>query len=77
LIQRDREVIEFIARNRCNSYACSLFLSLGLLQPGSYTHAAQDLTAIQRMAEQGHAGAQSNLGIMYANGEGVAQDCCR
>ena len=25
-------------------------------------------------AEQGHAGAQSNLGVMYANGEGVLKD---
>ena len=67
-------MIEFIARTRCKSYACLLFLSLGLLQPGSYTHAAQDLMAIQRMAEHGDAQAQFNLGGMYANGEGVAQD---
>ena len=68
-------MIEFIARNRCKIYACSLFLALGLLQPGSYTHAAQDLTAIQRMAEHGDAQAQFNLGVMYDNnGEGVAQD---
>jgi TPR repeat protein len=25
-------------------------------------------------AEQGYAGAQTNLGVMYANGEGVARD---
>ena len=28
----------------------------------------------QPLAEQGHVGAQNNLGIMYYNGEGVRQD---
>lgn len=46
----------------------------GRFLPGSYTHGAQDLTAIQRMAEHGDAQAQFNLGVMYAKGEGVAQD---
>ena len=26
------------------------------------------------LAEQGHAGAQNNLGLMYSNGQGVPQD---
>ena len=31
----------------------------------------------QRAAEQGHAFAQSNLGVMYAKGAGVLQDYAR
>jgi TPR repeat protein len=38
---------------------------------GDYTTALQEL---RPLAEQGHALAQSNLGLMYANGDGVIQD---
>ena len=31
----------------------------------------------RKAAEQGHAGAQNNLGLMYANGQGVPQDFIR
>ena len=32
------------------------------------------ISKLQRAAAQGHAGAQYNLGLMFANGQGVAQD---
>lgn len=32
------------------------------------------LTKFRRLAAQGHAKAQFNLGVMYGNGQGVAQD---
>ena len=35
---------------------------------------ATALSILQPLAEQGHAAAQSNLGFMYSNGRGVAQD---
>lgn len=35
---------------------------------------ARALAEMKSSAEQGHAGAQCNLGFMYGNGEGVAQD---
>ncbi|MEW6313466.1 MAG: tetratricopeptide repeat protein [Pseudomonadota bacterium] len=35
---------------------------------------ASALKWYRKAAEQGHAGAQSNLGIMYAHGQGVPQD---
>ena len=36
--------------------------------------AAEAVTWFRRAAEQGHAGAQLNLGLMYAAGRGVPQD---
>jgi TPR repeat protein len=33
-----------------------------------------DIKALRQLAEQGHAGAQSNLGDMYFKGRGVPQD---
>jgi TPR repeat protein len=38
---------------------------------GDYSKAIQ---LLRPLAEQGHARAQNNLGVMYANGEGVVQD---
>ena len=38
---------------------------------GDYATALREWTPL---AEQGHAGAQNNLGLMYDNGEGVPQD---
>jgi TPR repeat protein len=48
----------------------------------SYGHgAAQDyaqaLVWHRKAAEQGHAGAQHKLGVMYRDGHGVTQDCIR
>ena len=40
-------------------------------QRGDYAEAA---SWYRRVAEQGHAGGQFNLGLLYANGEGVPQD---
>ncbi len=37
-------------------------------------HAADDLEALKRAAEQGDALAQFNLGVMYVKGEGVPED---
>ena len=36
--------------------------------------AQDDLDTVRQAAEQGDAGAQNNLGVMYANGEGVLKD---
>ena len=35
---------------------------------------ALDFTSTKKLAEQGYADAQYNLGLMYANGEGVIED---
>ena len=40
-------------------------------ESGDYATALREWTPL---AEQGHADAQYNLGLMYANGEGVPQD---
>jgi len=40
-------------------------------QAGDY---AEAMKWLRKAAEQGHAGAQVNLGVMYAKGEGVLQD---
>ncbi len=40
-------------------------------QRGDYATALREL---RPLAEQGHAGAQSNLGVMYGKGQGVPQD---
>ena len=46
-------------------------LALTLIAPWAL---GQDPTETRRLAEQGDADAQFNLGVMYANGEGVPQD---
>ncbi len=45
-----------------------------MLFTGSAHAADDDFDAVKKAAEQGHVDAQYNLGIMYANGEGVPQD---
>ena len=47
------------------------FLLLVVLSNLSY---ADDFTETLKLAEQGYARAQSNLGLMYVRGEGVQQD---
>ena len=58
---------------------CSLLLCLPVLAcTGDGTTAgcaeATELASVRRCAEQGNAIAQTNLGLMYAKGEGVAED---
>ena len=49
-----------------------LVIAVGMIMSGfAY---AQDIDALRKVAEQGDAEAQYNLGIMYANGRGVTQD---
>ena len=52
---------------------------LGLLAYGAEDVAAGNevLVELRRLAEQGDAQAQSNLGVMYNNGEGVPEDYVR
>ena len=45
----------------------------GRMLTGAPAH-AQDYEATRRAAEQGDAQAQYELGVMYANGQGVPQD---
>ncbi len=45
--------------------------ALSAYNRGDYTTALQILRSL---ADQSHAGAQNNLGYMYKNGQGVAQD---
>ena len=44
---------------------------LAALQAGDYQKAFR---LLEPLAEQGHAKAQANFGLMYANGEGVPED---
>lgn len=55
-------------------YARSFFLAFCLLQSASYACASQDLTEMRRLAEQGDAVAQVNLGSAYYMGHGVPQN---
>lgn len=43
-------------------------------QTGNLEHSAAQLAAIRKAAEQGDAGAQYNLGVMYANGQGLRRN---
>ena len=45
-----------------------------MLITGSAHTADDDFDAVKKAAEQGHVGAQNNLGVMYANGDGVPED---
>ncbi|MGL5225819.1 MAG: tetratricopeptide repeat protein [Aeromonas sp.] len=57
-----------------------LALAIGALlgcKPSTQVHtdwSQAPLTEVQHAAEQGNAAAQFNLGVMYAEGQGVAQD---
>lgn len=50
------------------------FLLLSLLLIVCSTAMADKFEIIRKVAEQGDAGAQNNLGLMYDNGEGVPED---
>jgi len=50
------------------------FVALALMSSSGCAQEKDDLDSIRKAAEQGNADAQSNLGVMYANGKGVAQD---
>ena len=57
----------------------AVLIGISALVPSTHLHAQQplaDLTLdeLRALAEQGDADAQFNLGVMYANGEGVSQD---
>ena len=45
-----------------------------MLFTGSAHAAEDDFDAVKKAADQGHASAQLNLGVMYARGDGVTQD---
>ncbi len=45
-----------------------------ILFTGSAHAPPHDFDAVKKAAEQGHADAQYNLGVMYANGDGVPED---
>ena len=47
---------------------------MAALECGDYAIALKEF---KPLAEQGHADAQNNLGVMYANGFGVTQDFAR
>ena len=51
----------------------AFFLAAIFLSPISCAHASVDVAATQKIAEQGDANAQFNLGDMYANDQGVPQ----
>ena len=50
------------------------FISVCLAQQGKAESNSENISAIIAKAEQGETDAQRNLGIMYAEGEGVPQD---
>ena len=52
-------------------FAADLLKGLEALQSGDFANALQEL---RPLAEQGNADAQFALGVMYANGKGVAED---
>ena len=62
-------------RNSCRENLTYVLVTLAILvafQPGPAE--AQDIEEIRQAAEQGEAKAQYNLGVMYAEGEGVPED---
>ncbi|MGB8275345.1 MAG: tetratricopeptide repeat protein [Alphaproteobacteria bacterium] len=52
-------------------YADAVAAYVAAFARGDYATA---MRLLQPLADQGNAGAQSNLGLMYANGQGVSQD---
>ena len=66
---------ELLMPQRPTSILTTLAVSLLALTLIALWALGQDpITEIRRLAEQGHVDAQNNLGLMYANGEGVARD---
>ena len=62
---------------KCFILPCLIFLLALLTQAGLVQAAKQGtstLAALQKKAEQGDANAQLDLGVMYAEGQSVAQD---
>ena len=57
-----------------NIYSISQIMSANGMRVGPEIDAAEAATWYRRAARQGHATAQNNLGGMYADGRGVAQD---
>ena len=49
-------------------------LALTLIAPWALGQDPDTITEIRLQAEQGNAGAQNNLGVMYALGQGVLKD---
>ena len=49
-------------------------LALTLIAPWVFGQDPDMLTVLRRQAEQGHAGSQNLIGLMYAEGQGVSQD---
>lgn len=66
-------MVEFITSNRWKGFACSLVLTLGLLQLFGCKQVPDFLTTQQR-AEQGSAVDQLTLGVMYYKGNRVEQN---
>ena len=60
------------ARNGQLAFLLLAFSCLAMFQPGCSK--VQDIDQLRQAAEQGDASAQYNLGVMYANGEGVPED---
>lgn len=58
----------------CKSFAAPFVLAVCLLQAGSFAYAAQDLTEVRKLAEQGDVKAQLTLAAKYEKGDGVAQN---
>jgi TPR repeat protein len=54
------------------AHAADFWKGIDAANRGDYATALQEW---KPLAEQGHASAQYNLGVMYANGYGVTQDC--
>ena len=57
----------------------NMLIAVGLSLSALSIHAeltahAADLATTQRLAQQGHAAAQNNLGVMHAEDKGVRQD---
>ena len=58
-------------RRRSPVAAADLWKGMDAYENRDYATALREWTAL---AEQGHAGAQYNLGLMYARGRGVPRD---
>ncbi len=52
----------------------AVLIGISALVPSTLPHAQQPLDGLRALGAQGDAEAQSTLGVMYRNGEGVPQD---
>ena len=55
-------------------YIVSVSLLVFLLLPTVWGQTSDDFESTRALADQGNADAQYNLGVMYANGEGVPEN---